>query len=323
MLAALSYPPIPIWELGPIRLSVHGLFAGVGFVAGAYLMIRQAQKRGFDADAIQSVLTWALVAAILGARFFTIPAHIGEAGYGFSDAISLGGDFSILGGYAGGVIGGVLRMRMLRLDVPAYLDLAAAGMAIGAVVGRIGDLLIVEHLGSPTNFFLGYETQPGWEIAPQHRRLIELCDAGTTCGPYHHTGLYDMLGAVVLLGVLIWLARHWTTRHYGQLFGFWALWYGIQRFLIDFTRLEAAEEGARRVIADAVIGPFTGSQWGALIVAALGLAYVVWNRRNLRVSPDNDVALGARAAPGAEATEAASDPSSGNAGGSGTANTSE
>ena len=256
MLSALSYPPIPIWEIGPLSLSLHGLFAGVGFVAGAFLMIRAANRRGFDAEAIQSVLTWALVAAILGARFFTIPAHIGEAGYGLGDALSLGGDYSILGGYAGGVIGGVWRMRLLGLSIPAYLDLAAAGMAIGAVVGRIGDLLIVEHLGSPTNFFLGYLTKPGWEIAPQHRRLIELCDAGTTCGPYHHTALYDMLGAAVLLGVLFWLAKNWSGARYGQLFGIWATWYGLQRFFIDFTRLGAAEEGSRQVIADAVIGPF-------------------------------------------------------------------
>jgi len=293
MLAALSYPPIPIWELGPLRLSLHGVFAGLGFVAGAWLMVRAAQRRGFDAEAIQSVLTWALVAAILGARFFTIPAHIGEAGYGLGDALSLGGDYSILGGYAGGVIGGTWRMRALGLNVAAYLDLAAAGMAIGAVVGRIGDVIIVEHLGSPTNFFLGYQTKPGWEIAPQHRRLIDLCDAGTTCGPYHHTGLYDMLGALVLLGVLVWLAKNWKTARYGQLFGAWAAWYGLQRFFIDFTRLRAAEEGTRQVIADAVIGPFTGSQWGALMVAALGIGYILWSRRNPVVSPANDVALGA------------------------------
>ena len=293
MLGALSYPPIPIWDVGPLQLSLHGLFAGVGFVGGAILMIRQARTRGFDSDAVQSVLTWALFGSILGARFFTVPAHIGETGYGFSDAISITGDFSILGGYAGGVIAAVWRMRLLKLNVPAYLDLAAAGMAVGAIIGRIGDILIVEHLGSPTSFFLGYETQAGWEIAPQHQRLIDLCDAGTTCGPYHHTGLYDMIGAVVLLVAIVWLARNWQGGRYGQLFSVWALWYGIQRFLIDFTRLGAAEEGSRQVIADAVIGPFTGSQWGALIVALLGFAYVWWNRRNPIVSAENDVALGA------------------------------
>jgi hypothetical protein len=40
VLAAISYPPIPIFELGPRTLSLHGPFAGLGFVAGAFLMLR-------------------------------------------------------------------------------------------------------------------------------------------------------------------------------------------------------------------------------------------------------------------------------------------
>jgi prolipoprotein diacylglyceryltransferase len=260
-------------------------------------MLRGVRDRRFDQEAVQSVLTWALVAALLGARLFTVPAHLGDAGYGFGDVVGLAGDYSILGGYAGGVIGGVLRLRMLHMNVPVHLDFAAAGMAIGAVVGRIGDLALVEHLGSPTSFFLGFTVKPGYDLAPQHRALectVESAVDGV-CGTFHHTALYDMLGAIVLLGVLIWLGRAWTRRRYGQLFGVWAVWYGLQRFLIDFTRLDAAEETGRSVIADSVIGPFTGSQWGALITAALGAGLVWWARAKMPVvSPDTDLTLGAR-----------------------------
>lgn len=297
MIAAISYKPIPLFEVGPLSLSLHGVFAAAGFAAGAVLMIRAVRARRFDQEAVQSVLTWALVAALLGARLFTVPAHLGDAGYGLGDVVGLAGDFSILGGYAGGVIGGVLRLRMLGMNVPVHLDFAAAGMAIGAVVGRIGDLALVEHLGSPTSFFLGYTVKPGYDLAPQHQALectVESAVDGI-CGTFHHTALYDMLGAAVLLGALIWLARAWTQSHYGQLFGVWALWYGLQRFFIDFTRLDAAEETGRSVIADSVIGPFTGSQWGALITAALGAGLIWWAWAKMPVvSAETDLTLGAK-----------------------------
>lgn len=293
MIAGISYPPIPIFEIGPISLSLHGLFAGVGFVVGAILMLREVRRRGFDAEKVTSVLTWALVASILGARFFTVPAHIGEDGYGFSDAISIAGDYSILGGYAGGILGGMLRMRMLKLRVLPLLDMAAPGLAIGALVGRIGDLAIVEHLGSPTNFFLGYTVKPGYDISPQHD-VLECTDATAIdgiCGTYHHTALYDMVGAGILLLVLLVLRRRWTGARYGQLFAFWGIWYGLQRFFIDFTRLGAAEDGTN---ADGVMGPFTGSQWGALIIAVLGLGLFLAFRRNPVVSQQHDIEYGAR-----------------------------
>ena len=34
MLGVISYPPIPIFEVGPLNLSLHGVFAAVGFVVG-------------------------------------------------------------------------------------------------------------------------------------------------------------------------------------------------------------------------------------------------------------------------------------------------
>ncbi len=296
ILATISYEPIPVFEVGPLSLSLHGLFAALGFAAGAVLLILAVRRRRFDEAAVQSVLTWALVAALLGARLFTVPAHFTDPGYGLGDVVGLAGDFSILGGYAGGVIGGVLRMRMLDMNVPVHLDMAAAGMAMGAVVGRIGDLALVEHLGSPTSFLLGYTVKPGYDLAPQHDGLectVESAVDGI-CGTFHPTALYDMLGAILLLGALIWLGRAWARRRYGQLFGVWALWYGLQRFLVDFTRLDAAEETGTSVIADSVIGPITGSQWGALITAGLGAGLIWWARARMpTVSPDTDVTLGA------------------------------
>ena len=295
MLGAISYQPIPIFELGPLNLSLHGLFAAIGFIAGASLMLREVRRRGFDAEGTASVLSWALVASILGARLFTVPAHLGDPGYGLDNVIGLAGDFSILGGFAGGILGGLLRLRMLRMPPIPYLDMAAAGLAVGAWVGRIGDLAIVEHLGSPTTFFLGYELRPGYDVSPQHDVLEVLCEGGITCGPYHHTGLYDLLGALVLWGVLVLLRKNWSGRHYGQLFSVWMIWYGLQRFLIDFTRLGAAKDTELNAIADAVMGPFTGSQWGALATALGGIALLLlFARKQPVVTSAGDLALGAR-----------------------------
>ncbi len=247
------------------------------------------------------MLTWALVGALLGARLFTVPAHLGDPGYGIGDAVGLAGDFSILGGYAGGILGGILRLALLGLRPLPFLDMAAPGLALGAVVGRLGDLAIVEHLGSPTNFFLGYTIKPGYDISPQHDMLERLCNVEGICGPYHHTALYDLLGAAVLLGFLLWARRRGLLGHYGQLFAAWAAWYGLQRFLIDFARLGAARDGT---VADSVMGPFTGSQWGAVAVALLGLGLLVWCQRRVPpVSAERDVGYGAVvevAAPGDE-----------------------
>lgn len=291
MLMQISYPPVPIFDLGPLRLSLHGLMAGVGFIVGAWLMLREAKKRGFDQEKITSVLTWALVGSIVGARVFTIPAHLDE---GLLNALKPLTSFSIMGGFAGGILVGWWRLRRLGLNVLAHMDLAAPGLAIGTLVGRIGDLFIVEHLGGRTDFFLGFLLKPGYDLAPQHNGLEALCESGTSCGPYHFSPLYDLFGAAVLLGVLYLMARNWSRLRYGVLFLTWMGWYGIQRFLIDFTRNTDLPG------ADATLGSLTWSQWSGLTVGVLAILTVVWilqREKTLIVSAEQDVAYGAEPAP--------------------------
>jgi phosphatidylglycerol---prolipoprotein diacylglyceryl transferase len=287
MLASVSYPPIPIFELGPLRLSLHGLMAGVGFVVGAMLMVREARRRGFDEEKIMSVLTWALVGSLLGARLFTIPAHLDE---GLANALTPFGSFSIMGGFAGGILAGGWQMRRLGVDVAAHMDMAAFGMAMGTVIGRIGDLFIVEHLGARTDFFLGYLVKPGYDLAPQHNGLELLCEQAEQCGPYHHAALYDLLGAAVLLGLLYLVARRWRGIRYGVLMLIWGAWYGMQRFLIDFVRNTDLPG------ADSTAGPFTWNQWTGLTAGVLAALTVVWfvaAKRTPVVSAEGDAARGA------------------------------
>lgn len=285
MLAAISYPPIPIWEIGPFNFSLHGVFAAIGFVAGAWLASREVGKRGFDVSKYQSALTWGLVGALLGARYFTVPAQLLD-GVPLLEALNpISGSFSIMGGFAGGILAGWWRMRQVGLPVLATMDLSSFGLALGTIVGRIGDLAIVEHLGRATGVPWGYGIRPGYDVAPQHDALE--CTESTVgadglCGVYHHVALYDMIGAAILLGVLFFVYRRFRL-HYGQLFFLWVAWYGFQRFLLDSLRFG---------MGDAVIGGFTWNQISGLAAGVGGLVLVwIMGRTRPLVSPEEDERL--------------------------------
>ena len=300
MLAEFTYRQIPLYELGPLTLSLHGVFAALGFLAGSWLAVELAARRGFDRDAYLSMFNWALVGALLGARYFTIGAQISE-GASFAEVISPLGNFSILGGMLGGILGAAIRAKRLNQPWWALVDTASYGLAVGTIVGRIGDLAIAEHLGAATDFFLGYAVKSGYDLAPQHTAL----ECGTlgqivpeiTCGVYHPTWLYDLLGALVLLGVLAWINRIWKDRHYGQLFSVWVIWYGAQRFLIDFTRQVPVDQGIEASrSADALLGPFTWSQWSALGMIVVGFVLIrLQARSQMVITPEHDAQLAAAA----------------------------
>lgn len=39
MLLDISYPPIPAWEVGPLTVSLQGVFAGIGIAVGIGLLL--------------------------------------------------------------------------------------------------------------------------------------------------------------------------------------------------------------------------------------------------------------------------------------------
>jgi prolipoprotein diacylglyceryltransferase len=281
VLAVISYPPIPLFDVGPLTMSLHGVFAAIGFVLGGIYATKQLNQRGFSGEAFQSVLSWALVGSLLGARYLTSPAAILD-GQPFLEALNpVNGNFSIMGGFAGGIFVGWYRMRKVGLDRLPTFDSASFGLAIGTIVGRVGDLAIVEHLGSATTLPWGYGIKPGYDVAPMHNALeCSGTQLGTEfCGVYHHVAMYDLIGAAILFFVLKLVADRFSLR-YGQLFSVWISWYGLQRFILDFLRFGSG---------DATIGAFTWNQVSGLAAALLGVALVVfWGGRQPVVSDEND-----------------------------------
>jgi len=275
ILATLSYPPIPTLHLGGFHLSPHGLFIGLGILGGGWIATRRVARSGGDVAAYQAVLTYAIVGALIGARYLTAPAAILD-GAGWDALNPLAGNFSILGGFTGGIIAGLWRMRALKVPVLPTLDASAPGLALGTVIGRLGCLAIVEHLGKVTSLPWGYGVKPGYDLAPQHTGLE--CSASQVgpdglCGIYHPVAAYDLIGAAILLVVLVVVARRISLRT-GQLFGLWMAWYGLQRFLLDFLRS-----------GDATIGPITWNQLSGLIGGLAGLALLWWLGHRPEVDP--------------------------------------
>lgn len=66
VLLSITYPPIPITQVGPISLSLHGVFAAIGFYIGANHALKLSDKDGADSILFSDALTWAIFGAILG-----------------------------------------------------------------------------------------------------------------------------------------------------------------------------------------------------------------------------------------------------------------
>lgn len=293
-LASVGWPVLDRFRFGDsFAISPHGLGIAVGFMVGAWLFTKLAVRRGVPVEAANSVVFWSLIGAVVGARVAYVIAHVSEFESPLEWVQIWKGGISLLGGIAGATIANAVNIKRqaYRFRFFQIADAIVPGLALGISVGRIGDLIIGDHLGKPTSWLLAW-TYEGGTLAPPFSCTPEIADTGGRCtaalqGTFtqtidrteavlrdggevvargigvHQTALYDMLLAGLLFAFLWWFIG--SPRREGVATLVFALSYGCIRLLEDSLRI------------DKRFGPFTGSQWTALTVAIVAAGFlIVW-----------------------------------------------
>ena len=264
----LAWEIIPRIELGPLAVSPHGIGIAVGFLLGAQLMVRRAKRFGGpDEGDIWNCLFYALIGSMVGARVGYVLGHLSQVTDGGDDILGIfkvwEGGISLIGGITGAVLFALPYMIRKRMGFWRTMDLAAPGLALGIVIGRVGDLVIGDHLGKPTDLPLGWRclgeiggTAPVEGL--QYRLLLEQGEPpslGCFDLTLHQTALYDFGSTLLLLGLLLYLGR--KVRNPGFMIVVFTIWYSAMRVITDFLRVDRRYFG------------LTGSQ---LMTLAVGVA---------------------------------------------------
>ena len=294
-LASIGWPVIDRIRIGDFAISPHGIGIAVGFAVGAYVFTKLIVGRGVPQKLADSVVFWSVIGAIVGARVAYVIAHASDFESPLDWFKIWEGGISLLGGIAGATIANAVSIKRqeYRFRFFQVADAVAPGLALGICVGRIGDLIIGDHLGKPTSWLLAW-TYEGGTLAPPFQCAADRCAADLQ-DPFtqtidrtqailreagelvargigvHQTAMYDMILAGLLFAFLWWFIR--SPRREGIVTLTFGLSYGCIRLLEDSLRI------------DKRFGPFTGSQWTALIVALVCISLLVYFAISKRPGP--------------------------------------
>lgn len=256
VLAGIPYTPFPVIQLGPVRLMTFGLFVAIGVIAGIYVAARRNERFGIPRSQTEKVGLILVALGFVGARVLWVITHPEE----IKSVIDV---FAVWNGglqFSGGFITAILLAPLVTRKWPKdrrweLLDGAVLGLAIGQAIGRLGCYAVGEHLGGPTDFFLGITYQGGTVVEGP---LI----VGQT---YHNTALYEILFLIPIIFLLLVQDRMGTRP--GIMAGTFAVTYAAGRFATDFLRVN-----------DERVFGLTGAQYMTIVLFLFGL-WVLWNAR--------------------------------------------
>jgi phosphatidylglycerol:prolipoprotein diacylglycerol transferase len=223
------------FSLGPISITGFGIAVAAAFVLGQMIASREMERRGFSADPVPDIVAATLVGFIIGAKLYYAALT-----HSWSSLLSRGG-FVFWGGFAGSVIAGAMMIRWKKLRFWHIADVFCIGLAAGYSVGRTGCWAVGDDYGKPW---------PGGWLAVKFPEGAPASTAGNMASqfgvqfppgtdPLSVIGVYPTQLLEVFLGFLIFLAV-WKLREHkhaeGWLFGVWAVYAGVERFLVEFLR---------------------------------------------------------------------------------------
>lgn len=256
MLIELRLEPT-IATLGPVSLGWHGLLTAVAVAVAVRFGLWSAQRTGHPVAALWSVMTWATVGGLIGARTFYVIDHGPTYLKDPLGALAVWqGGIAVYGAFIGGIAAGVLAARREGLQVWPLLDAAAPAMLVGQAIGRLGCLINGDTWGAPTGAEWGLVYWNPGALLPS--ALLGV--------PTHAYPIYEIAAALTLLALLLWLLR-WPMRH-GHLFLLAVAGYAAIRFALTSFRQEAI-----------ILGGLQQAQLVALLSGLAAFAFLLLRSR--------------------------------------------
>lgn len=240
----------------------------LGVLATTFYIYFRAPKLGFSQVVALDMGIIGAIFGVIGGRLFHVfaeafwfyrqdPMHIFEFWRG---------GFVSFGAFIGGTLAVMAYLKLRKLPMLPYMDLAALGIPIMILFIRIGCLGAGCCYGKPTDFFLHLTfSNPSSDAGSKFAGI-----------PLHATQIYDMLNAVFVFALLNW--RYARKKFEGEIVLLLFISYSFIRGLIEFLRGDAD----RGLYFNGMIS--TGQMTGLVLIVLCSVIYVILLRRRRGIS---------------------------------------
>jgi len=213
----------PEIHLGPITLQTFGIAFALAFVASGTLFARRLRELGKPIDWAYEGIFAALIGGLVGSRLDYIIQNWDQVSGDVLGNVFSGSGLVFFGGLIGGAAGVILWAWWRGFLGWTLFDSAAAPIAIGYAVGRIGCQVSGDgDYGEPSDL--------PWAMAYPNGTV-------PTTQEVHPTPVYETF-TMGLVTLLLWNLRDRLAP--GMVFGLYLFLGGLERFLVEFIRRNEA-----------------------------------------------------------------------------------
>jgi len=248
-------PGLPVRWYGLMYLIAFGI---------TYFLIKKRIKKDklvITDDNLSDLFFWVILGLILGARILAVTVYDTSGRYisqpwlifwPFDNQMNFTGiqGMSYHGGVLGGLIAGLIYTKLKKQSFFQWVDIVCVSIPLGYTFGRLGNFINGELYGRVTLSSFGIIFPQARKFSVKIQWVKEMAlnlnldvQNGMVNLPRHASQLYESLFEGALLWLFLWFIIYPKNKIKGSLFGYYLMFYGFVRFIIEYFREPDAELG--------------------------------------------------------------------------------
>lgn len=223
-----------------IVINSYGFMLMIAFYSCYFVLNREMKRLKLDENIASDIIVWAAIGGIGGAKLYYLIENFDRVLIDPKGMIFSGAGLVFLGGLIGGTMGVSYVFRRNSMEWFQSADIVAPLLALGYSLGRIGCLLVGDDYGLPTDLPWGISFPNGlppttYSVFQSYYPWVDLSGFQPGILKVHPTQIYESV-----IGFLIFLYLYkirLTNKVAGSLFFKYLMFAGIERFFIEFIRM--------------------------------------------------------------------------------------
>jgi len=211
-----------------LEVKWYGIIICLGIISGFLYFMFRAKQNGIVEDTVLDITLVTVPVAVMGARIYFVVFY----GVPLRELFAIrNGGLAIYGGVIFGVIAVLIMTKIKKVKFFAFADMIIPGVMLGQIIGRWGNFTNGEAFGSETESLF----------------RMGLCNHNTGFETMfvHPTFLYESLWNLV--GFILINVFYKKKKFNGEIFLWYAGWYGLGRTFIELLRTDSLYLGGIRV----------------------------------------------------------------------------
>lgn len=243
-----------LFKIGPITIYTYGVMVALGIFFGSLVLVKLGEREGIKREDIVDTAFWSVVAGFLGARLFFFIYNPEYLKPWYRVFYIWEGGLVWYGGVIFGALTAIYFIRKRNIPVWKFADVVSIALSVGLGFGRIGCTTAGCCYGKECHAPFAIVFKDPHSAAPLNVPLWPTEPVSSA--------------ANFLIALILYLLYR-RRKVPGEVFGFYLIFYGTFRFLIEFVRATPKE----------ILGTFSNNQIISIIMVAAGILILIYRRK--------------------------------------------